>query len=118
MHNWRTSDGFWRTTSMLYYEHREAEFKAFTYNEVGIRLIGRRKMTESIDLVGRLTTFVRDYEDGIRDDRRFRGTLGFEWDLGQQVVLEGFGGYQRNWSMLATKDYGGAVLGVAVKKVF
>jgi len=118
MHNWRSVDGLWRTTSMLYYEHREADSDYYTYNEAGVRLIGRRKLTDATDFVGRITTFVRDYEDGIRKDHRFRGTLGIDWNLGNEVVLESYAGYQKNWSTLEEKAYSGGIFGIAISKVF
>jgi len=118
MHNWRSAENLWHTTSILYYEHRDADSISYTYDEAGFRLIARRGLTEVATLVGRTNAFVRNYEDGIREDHRFRGTLGIDWDLGNEIILEGYGGYQRNQSTVPEKDYGGGVFGIAISKVF
>ncbi|HEY6631014.1 MAG TPA: hypothetical protein VIZ90_06155 [Rhizobiaceae bacterium] len=117
-HNWRSEGGLWRTTSIVYYEHREADLDFYTYNEAGIRLIGRHELTDVATLVGRTNAFVRDYADDLREDHRFRGTVGIDWDLGNEIVLESYVGYQRNESTLPEKDYGGGVFGIAISKVF
>jgi len=117
-HNWRSQDSVWKYTSMIYYEHREAESDSYTYDEGGVRLIGRYKFSPVTDLVGRTNAFVRNYADGIREDQRLRGTLGVDWDLGDETIVGVFGGYQRNWSTVPEKDYGGGVFGVQMTRNF
>jgi len=117
-HNWRSAEGMWRTTSFLYFEHREADSINYTYNEGGVRLIGRRTLTETVSLVGRTNVHLRDYENGIREDHFFRGTLGIDWDVGDGLIVSGFGGYETNDSTVLEKDYDGGIFGFEVSKTF
>ena len=118
MHNWQSESKIWRTTSIVYFEHRQADKDQYTYDEAGARLIGRRELTEMTTLIGRTNAFIRDYRDEVREDQRLRGTLGLEFDLGHEAILEAFSGYERNWSTVEDKDYGGAVFGIQLSKGF
>jgi len=118
MHNWRTADNLWRTTSILYYERRNADSDVYSYDEGGLRLIGRRLLVEDVNLIGRTALFARDYDAGAREDRYLRSTLGIEWQFWDRATIEAFGGYQRNSSTIARKDYGGGIFGVALSKTF
>jgi len=57
-------------------------------------------------------------KDGVREDHRLRGTLGLDFDLGNEAILEAYGGYEQNWSTVAQRQYGGGVFGIKFTKGF
>ena len=117
-HNWRSEDGVRRLNSTVFYERRNADNSIYSYDEAGIRLVGRYRLNDKIDLVGRATGFLRDYDTGGRRDERLRATAGVDWNLNEKTVIETFVGYQQNNSTLQEKDYDGAVLGLQLTKQF
>ncbi len=117
-YNWRSEDSANHITAIPYYERRDAEASKYSYDEFGIRFIGRHNLDEKLSLVLRANTFARDYDKGLREDDRLRVTLGSDWDVRENTTIGAFAGYERNWSTRADADYGGPVVGIALTQGF
>lgn len=118
MHLWTSEDRSFRTTSFFYVEGRKAKANKFDYTEVGFRFIGRKSLSETRELIGRVSGHVRDYTHTARYDQKFRATLGHMWKFQHAVELEAYAGFERNISTQSDKDYGGALLGLSISKEF
>lgn len=117
-HNWRSENSRLRTNVTLFAERRSADRDIYSYDELGLRLVGRYALSDRLELNARTVAFNRDYKQGGREDKRWRGTVGLIWAFSPKTALETYAGYQNNASTFAEKDYEGAVFGFQLSHRF
>lgn len=118
MHLWGAMDKSLRTTTIAYYDIRDADYERFSYLEGGIRLIVRQALNENIDLAYGISAHLRNYKDGGRRDKYLRLYAGPKWEVSPGTFVEGWVGVQRNVSTFSSKDYGGGIVGISVSREF
>lgn len=117
-HLWTSEDRRYRTTTIFYVEGRKAKANRFDYIEVGARFIGRKTLSESRELVARVSGHLRNYTHSTRYDKRLRVTLGHVWKFQHALEVEAYAGWEGNFSTDADKHFGGGLIGLSISKEF
>ncbi|MBT9383042.1 hypothetical protein KM176_04130 [Pseudooceanicola sp. CBS1P-1] len=118
MYLWAAPDKHRRLAVTSWYEGRTADYDRFSYDEAGLRLVGRQDLSETLQLVGWLGGYARDYRDGGREDRRLTSAIGIETGLSDHSTLELYTGWERNNSTYADKAFEGALAGARLTVTF
>lgn len=117
-YSWQSPDWAWYLRGALYHERRDAERDVYSYDETGLRLMARYRLDSDTRLTMRLGGYARDYVDGGRQDRRLSAGVGLEHALTDRLSIEGHGGYVRNRSTHAEKEFAGPQIGVMLRMSF
>lgn len=118
LHLWVSEDRRTRTATTKYFERRNADYDRFSYTEVGARFTGRRMLSEDLNLIGQVVTYIRDYDEGGRHDTHVRASLGLEWQLNSDTTVDAYAGLQKNASTIESKEYQGPIFGIQLTRRF
>ncbi|MBY5933247.1 DUF560 domain-containing protein [Tateyamaria omphalii] len=100
-----------------YFDIRDADARKFSYDEVGIRLQARYRVSEDVTLTGRARMFKRDYKDSFsnafdfeRSDDRFGVELEWRKTYPAGRALFGAIGWEENRSNVPVRAFSGVTV--------
>lgn len=75
-------------------------------------------LAEDLNLIDRVVTYIRDYDEGGRHDTHVRAFLGLEWQLNSDTTVDAYAGLQKNASTIESKEYQGPIFGIQLTRRF
>lgn len=122
---WQPAGVFDRVSLTPYLDFRRAEQSRFSYNEYGLRLQGRVKLSDRLTAIGRLRAFQREYRGPFsgalpieREDTRFAAEVELRRAFGQGRFIFAALGWERNRSNIAARDFSDPTFGLGFQVAF
>lgn len=117
-HAWRPWEDKRTLSGTLYGELRRADKTRFSYDEVGLRLSARFPVSDSTDVIGRMSGYHRVYgaddAGAVRRDNTLKASLGLAHRFSDQVRGEVYAGWDNKNSTFPDRAYSGVIAGVSM----